>query len=220
MKRRDFGIKGAAGVAAALTGCSGETEKVVIKPPAKEEAPKPYGIQYYDKACEIWDRISTSELPLIAQAADQAASSLKNGGKIYCQITGGHMHMAELRPDRAGNPDYLHNWQRYLKPEQFEVIGDGDFMLFDSPYEHIQKARDRGAFTVGITVAYFPNKTTPNGVLAMNELAVDPVFEDVILLDDCSSIVLTSGVPFTDGVLFIPEIPVVRPCGINPPGYA
>ena len=218
MKRRDFSKTSIAGLAAGLAVCGESTGKDVEIKPVKKEAPKPYGIQYYDKACEIWDRISTSELPLITQAADHAASSLKNGKKLYCLITGGHMHKAELRQDRPGNPDYLHLWKRDVKPEQFDVIGKGDFILFDSPFEHIKRVHDRGAFSVGIRVPYFPNKTTPKGVLAINELATNAVFENVILAEECSDIILTSGVPFTDGVLNIPEIPTARACPMSPQG--
>ena len=142
MKRRDFGITGTAGVAAALTGCSEREEKIAEKPPKIEISPKPYGIQYYEKACEIWDRISTTELPHIVRAADQAASSLKNGKKLYCQIVGGHMHLAEFRPDRPGNPDYLHNWSRHVNVEEFDKIGNGDFIFFDFPRDFIKKAHD------------------------------------------------------------------------------
>ena len=218
MNRRIFTKAGIAGLAAGFAGCGESTEKVVKIHSLKKVKSKPYGIQYYEKACEIWKRISTIELPLIAQAADRATSSLKNGNSLYCQIVGGHMHLAEFRAKRPGNPNYLPNMSRSIKDEEFEAIGKGDFLFFDYPKTRVKKIRDRGAFTLGIRTPYFPNKTTPKGVLAMEEWAVNPLFTDIMLPEDCSDIVLTSGVPFTDGVLYIPEISAVRPCPISPQG--
>lgn len=181
-------------------------------------ATKPYGAQYYDKVTGIWDAISTSELPILAEAADQAAISLKNGGKLYCLIVGGHMHLGELRRARAGNPDYLHNWSRIVPPEKVASVGKGDFLLFDYPKPFIKEALDRGAFTVGLRVPYFPNQTTPKGVLAMNKLGTNRLFQDVLLPEECARATLTTHVPFTDGVLYVPEIPAVRVCGASPQG--
>ncbi len=220
-RRRDF-VGASVGVAASTLAACGNGPHAAMgsaeKAGAGTNASKPYGVQYYEKVNEIWNRISSTELPILAQAADQAATCLKNSGKLYCQIVGGHMHLAEMRRDRPGNPGYLNNLSRNIKPETFDSVGKGDFVLFDYPKEHIRKARERGAFTVGIRVPYHANKTTPKGVLAMNELAENPVFSDVLLPEECSSIILTSHVPFTDGLLFIPEIPAVRGCGSSPQG--
>lgn len=225
MRRRDFVGASVGLVASTLVGCGrgpdaavGNAAGSTLDKASAGDALKPYGVQYYEKVTEIWDKIASTELPSIAQAADQAAARLKNNGKLYCQIVGGHMHLAELRRDRPGNPGYLYNLSRNIKPEVFDVVGKGDFVLFDFPREHIRKARDRGAFTVGLRVPYYPNKTTPKGVLAMNELAENPVFANVLLPEECGSIILTSGVPFTDGLLYIPEIPAVRACGSSPQG--
>ncbi len=215
MQRRDFVKVSAGALTVALSTHDLKGSRALQRTTANE---KPYGIQYYEKAEQIWNRIATTELPIIAEAADRAVTSLRSKKKIYCQITGGHMHRAELRRSRPGNPDYLHHWSRHVEAEKFDVIGSGDFLLSDFPRLHTKKTRDRGAFTVGLRVPYYPNHTTPKGVLAMNELATNPVFEDTLMPEECSDIVLTSGVPFTDGVLYIPEIPAVRACPIAPQG--
>lgn len=221
IRRREF-VGAGVSVAASILAPGGNGQEAAETKPGKTGAEakvsRPYGLQYYEKVKEIWDRISSGELPILAQAADEAAASLKRKGKLYCQIVGGHMHVGELRRERPGNPGYLHTLSRHIKPETFDTVGKGDFVLFDFPKEHIRKARDRGAFTVAIRVPYYPNKTTPKGVLAMNELAQNPVFADVMLPEECCSIILTSGVPFTDGLLYIPEIPAVRACGSSPQG--
>jgi uncharacterized phosphosugar-binding protein len=225
VKRRDF-LAASLGLGAVTAGRSFPLDAVPALA-AEAEAPesqsrdresKPYGVQYYERISSIWEQISSSELPTVAEAADRAVASLKNNGKLYCLIVGGHMHLAELRQDRPGNPDYLHNWSRHINPQKFDAVGKGDFVLFDHPKDYVRKARDRGAFTVGMRVPYHANQTTPKGVLGMNELAANPVFADVLLPEECSSAVLTTHVPFTDGVLYIPEIPAVRACGSSPQG--
>ena len=223
LRRRDF-LGASAGAVASTLFARGSELHAAMPSPAREkdtagaDASKPYGVQYYEKVTEIWEGISTAELPILAQAADEAAKSLKNNGKPYCLIVGGHMHLAEMRHDRPGNPDYLHNWSRNIDPGRFDAVGKGDFVLFDYPKPFIQKARDRGAFTVGLRVPYHANRTTPKGVLGMNELAANPVFKDVLLPEECASAILTTHVPFTDGLLYIPEIPAVRACGSSPQG--
>ena len=129
MNRRDFGRTGIAVSVGGVAGCNKNAEKPVEIQKTAQKTPKPYGIQYYEKARGIWDRISTSELPLIVLAADKAASSHKNGGKLYCQLTGGHIQAAEFRPDRRGNPNYLHNWSRQVNVKEFDKIGNGDFLF-------------------------------------------------------------------------------------------
>ena len=122
MKRRDFCNAGIAGLAGGIAGCNTNTEKPVEIPKVQNETPQTYGIQYYDIVSGMWDRISTSELPIIVQAADKAAASLKNGKKLYCQLIGGHMLAAEIRPGRSGNPNYLHNWPFLTKEEEFLIV--------------------------------------------------------------------------------------------------
>lgn len=221
LRRRDFLGTGVGVAASSMIGYSrlaAATESSAGESAKPHPAAKPYGAQYYEGVTRIWDAISTTELPVLAQAADRAATSLKNGGKLYCLIVGGHMHLGEMRHGRGGNPDYLHNWSRNIPPERFDAVGKGDFVLFDYPKPFIQKARDRGAFTVGLRVPYYPNQTTPKGVLAMNEMATNPVYADVLFPEACASLTLTTHVPFTDGFLYIPEIPAVRACGSSPQG--
>ncbi len=208
VRRRDFAKAGMAGITAGLMG-SGNAEALGN---ASAATRKPYGVQYYEHATEIWNREISSEIPIIAQAADAAAKSLRNGKKLYSHAHFGHMLVKELRIGRPGNPDYLPtgNWQ--TKDEDFDSIGNGDFLFFDQTKLRVKKARDRGAFTVGVRIPYLPNQTTPKGVLATYEAT------DNLLTEDCSNLTLTSGVPFTNGCLFYPEIPAVRGCPISVQG--
>ena len=207
MKRRDFTISGLAGIAAGLA-----SEKTEAQQKKAISIPKPYGIRYFETAREIWVRESTSELPIIAQAADAAAKSLKNGNKLYGFAFFGHMLVKELRTNRPGNPGYLPTGSWQTKDEDFDPIGKGDFIFFDETMMRVKKAHDRGAFVVGARVPYLPNKTTPKGVLATYEAT------DNLLTEDVSDLVLTSGVPFTNGCLYYPEIPAVRGCPISVQG--
>ena len=209
MKRRYFVKNVFAGAGACLAGCSVSQGQ----PQPGKMPPEPYGAQYYKKACEIWERESSTELPLITEAADRAAWSLKNGRRLHSHVIFGHMLDAEFRQDRAGNPNYLPNWTRNTPDEEYDAIGDGDFLLFDYSKKRVRAARDSGVFTVGIRVPYLPNATCPPGVLFGGYSLYDGSSTE-----ECSSIVLTSGVPFTDGVLFVPEIPAVRACPISPQG--
>ncbi len=215
MKRRTFAGCGLAGLAA------GFVPSVAAAPARQADAgaftktvstATPYGVQYYEKAVEIWNREATSELPLIAEAADKAAKTLASGGKLYSQAHFGHMLVKELRSDRPGNPGYLPtgNWQ--TKDEEYDAIGKGDFLFFDQTMARVKKAHDRGAFVVGVRVPYLPNGTTPKGVLATYEATNN------LLTEDCSDIVLTSGVPFTNGCIYYPQIPAVRGCPISVQG--
>lgn len=215
MKRRTFAGSGLAGLAAGLVTpvATAQPHQVDTGPYTKAVGTStPYGVQYYEKALEIWNREATTELPLIAQAADHAAKALAGGGKLYSQAHFGHMLVKELRVNRPGNPGYLPtgNWQ--TKDEEYDAFGKGDFIFFDQSKMRVKKAHDRGAFTVGVRVPYLPNKTTPKGVLATYEAT------DNLLTEDCADIVLTSGVPFTNGCIYYPQIPAVRGCPISVQG--
>ena len=210
MKRRDFAKTLAAVPGLNVAGCTGTSEKLRVH---EQSEKKQYGVHYYEKACEIWERESTSELPLIAEAADRAAHSLRNGKRLYSHVIFGHMLTAEFRADRAGNPNYLPNWNRNTTDEEYNAVGEGDFLFFDYAHPRVREARDRGAFTVGIRVPYIPKETIPAGVLFPEYR----LYWD-IMTEECSSLVLTSGVPFTDGVLCVPEIPAVRACPISVQG--
>ncbi|MDP2984634.1 MAG: hypothetical protein Q8O92_15045 [Candidatus Latescibacter sp.] len=205
MRRRTFSKKIMAGSALGFTGYTmpiGSYAEKVLQPKQK-----PYGEQYFDWAAKVWERQATSELPIIGQAADKATETIKNGKKLYSQAMLGHMLTTELRKDRPGNPGYLDTWRWSATDEMYASIGKGDFLLFDWTKKRVKDAHDRGAFTVGVRVPYVPNKTTPKGVLSQtNQL----LFTDGLLTEDCSDLVLTSGVPFTSGVLSYPEIPSVR----------
>ena len=155
MKRREFAVSGLAGIAAGLVAGGAEAQQKTVTAAPKS---KPYGVQYYEKAVEIWNRESTSELPIIAKAADAAAKSLKNGKKLYSFAHFGHMLVKDLRIGRPGNPDYLPtgNWQ--TKDEDFDVIGEGDFIFFDQTKMRVKKAHDRGAFVVGVRCHISPTR--------------------------------------------------------------
>lgn len=211
MRRRDFAKGGLAGIAAGLTG-SGVAFAQQRTAKQTSASQKPYGVQYYEKAVEIWDRESTTELPIIARAADAAAKTLKGGGKLFSHAHFGHMLVQELRIGRPGNPDYLPTGNWSTKDEDFDAIGKGDFLFFDMTKARVKKAHDRGAFVVGVRVPYLPNQTTPKGVLATYEAT------DNLLTEDVSDLVLTSGVPFTNGCLYYPEIPAVRGCPVSVQG--
>ena len=210
MKRRSFAKAGMISVAAGFSGCARTEEKP--GPVTGETEPVSYGIQYYRKAVEVWERESTSELPLVAEAADKAAECLKKGGRLYSQANFGHMLNSELRQGRPGSPDYFSTWEWTVKSDVFDVVGDGDFLIFDATKIGIKKAHDRGAFTVGVRVPYVPNRTVPAGVLSTYS------FTGNLLTEDVSDLVLTTGVPFTNGVLHYPEIPAVRPCPLSVQG--
>jgi uncharacterized phosphosugar-binding protein len=217
MKRRTFASAGLAGLAAgALVPSSAIAQERDSKTggayTAAVKTATPYGVQYYEKALGIWNREISDELSIIAQAADRAALTLKNGGKLYSHAHFGHMLVKELRVDRPGNPGYLPTWNWQTKDEEYDPIGKGDFLFFDYTKARVKKAHDRGAFTVGVRVPYLPNKTTPKGVLATYEMT------DNLLTEDCSDLVLTSGAPFTNGALYFPEIPAVRGCPISVQG--
>ncbi|MHB9027598.1 MAG: phosphoheptose isomerase family protein, partial [Candidatus Latescibacterota bacterium] len=211
MKRRDFAKTGMTGIAAGFAGM-GIADAQRGSGAAASGSQKPYGIQYYEKAAEVWSREIKSELPIIAQAADAAAGSLRNGKKLYSSAHFGHMLVKELRTGRPGNPDYLPTDTYTTKDEVFEPIGSGDFLFFDQTKLRVKKAHDRGAFVVGVRIPYLPNRTTPKGVLATYEAT------DNLLTEEVSDLVLTSGVPFTNGCIYYPEIPAVRGCPLSVQG--
>ncbi len=210
MKRRDFAKGSFAGIAAGLAGVA--TASAQGRPASESRDGKPYGIQYYEAAVEIWKREAAVELPIIAQAADAAAKTIQNGGKFFSQAHFGHMLVKELRIGRPGNPDYLPTGNWNTKDEEYDAFGKGDFIFVDQPKIRVRNAHDRGAFVVGVRVPYLPNRTTPKGVLATYAAT------DNLLTEDVSDLVLTSGVPFTNGCLSYPEIPAVRACPLSVQG--
>ncbi|GAG36413.1 unnamed protein product, partial [marine sediment metagenome] len=106
-------------------------------------------------------------------------------------------------------------WGYNVTDEEYEAIGQGDFLFFDYVHPRVKAARDRGAFTVGVKIPFIPSRTTPKGVLSTL-----PRYRQYgrLLTEECSDLVLTSGVPFTEGVLHIPEIPAVRACAMSVQG--
>ncbi len=130
MKRRDFGKSFLAGSAIGIAGCDAITTKTPEY--SSRGSGKSYGAEYYDKACVVWNRQSTTELPIIAEAADAAAKALKNGNKLYSHAMFGHMLTTELRMGRPGNPDYLPTWGWGAGDNEYNAIGKGDFLFFDN----------------------------------------------------------------------------------------
>lgn len=158
----------------------------------------PFGEEYYQKTTDLLRKIH-GDAEIIAGVAQKAAEALRNGGKVYTDAAIGHMPPTEMADDREGNPAQIHCCGEGCSPEDYAALAAGDVLLTNSVNTAVRQARDAGVYVVGLPTAYVNDNTTPPGKIHANQ--------NDWLLEDVSSMVLNTYIPWDQGIVQVPEVP-------------
>ena len=207
ISRRGF-IKGTAaaglGAAATMIDSTPASAELVAPFATKFEAhTKPFIEQYYDGLIEITQKARKESVPAIAEAMKKAYELQRKGGKIYSHLLTGHFAMFAGAEDRPGQPSLLPNRSDRNSQEDFDAMKKGDFYITNGGARNIEKAKEKGAFTVVITNNYAKNNSHPKGFLRS---------DDQKSVNDVADLVIDSQVPYYNGLVNAPQIPGFRIC--------
>ena len=158
----------------------------------------PFGEEYYQEATRLL-RKTHADAEIIAGVAHKAAEALRAGGKVYTDAAVGHMPPAEMADEREGNPAQIHCCGHGLSPEDYAALSPGDVLITNHVNAAVRQAREAGVYVVGLPTAYVNDSTTPPGKIHPNE--------NDWLLEDVSSLVLDTHIPWDQGIVRIPQVP-------------
>ena len=158
----------------------------------------PFSEAYYQEATRRLRKLH-ADAEKFAGIAHKGAESLRAGGKVYTDAAVGHMPPAEMDGEREGNPAQIHCCGHGLSPEDYATLTAGDVLITNHVNAAVRLARDAGVFVVGLPTAYVNNSTTPPGKVHPNE--------NDWLLEDVSSVVLDTHIPWDQGIVRVPQVP-------------
>ena len=161
--------------------------------------------EYHQGTMEILGRLS-GELSHVGDLTSRAASVIKNGGTVWNSMNAGHMVGFEVSEKVRGNPKIMKDHK------DFESLKKGDMVFTNTCSKAVKAARDRGVYTVSVTVNYVNNEFRPQGFTVPNE--------DNLMLKDVSNEILHSHVPYYQGLVHAPEIPEITLCPSTNTGLA
>jgi hypothetical protein len=183
---------------------------------ATESTPhsKPFMDQYYDGILTIVRGIRDTQVETIAKAMETAYRLKQSGGTIYSNVVFGHFAPYAGCKDLPGQPWVLPQYYSLLGGP-FSAMKKGDFLLtnivnmdmkagWDEESDDWKKARDRGVFIAGITNNYFKCSKTPPGVYYPKRMELS--------LEEISSLIIDSGVPWDNGLVSAPQNPRFKIC--------
>lgn len=158
-----------------------------------------FGEAYHNRAVATLEQLA-GQAALIAAVADTAVEALRAGGKVYANVTTGHMPTYELINEREGNPALFEfTGSDMCTPEQYAAMRPGDVLMTNRVDQEVQLARDRGVHVYVFTTCYTNNQWAPEG-------KVNPNPEN-LLPEDVASHVIQTPIPWDQGLVYIPEIP-------------
>ena len=158
----------------------------------------PFGEEYYQKATRLL-RKTHDDAEIIAGVAQKAASALGAGGKVYTDAAVGHMPPPEMADEREGNPAQIHCCGHNCSAEDYAALAPGDVLITNSVNSSVRQARDAGVYVVGLPTAYVRSSSTPPDKVPPNE--------NDWLLEDVSSVVLETHIPWDQGIVRVPQVP-------------
>ncbi len=177
--------------------------------------------QFHIRLLGILRTIKDQELTKIRLIAEQAARTLLGGGKVYGEITIGHMILDETQINRPGNPRLIHqfpyfrrdqvrfngkrnelifrptNW--FLGHKGYEKLAKGDLLITNFPAPQTMFLRRNGVAVAGVAAPYIQNETTPRNKVVRS-------FSD-ITIEEVATTVIYPHVPWTIGLVQIPGFP-------------
>ncbi len=165
-----------------------------------------FGTQYYTRMTAILENVRRNEMNLIGDLSSRMADAIKDGNEVWMQAHEGHMGRFENDEKLPGNPGVMRSLNGHVfngvAKEKLAAMKKGDIFVTNHVSEEIREARDRGVYVVGIPVNYIDNEWTPRGF-------VHPNVNDW-LLGDVSTEILQSYIPYTQGIVDIPQIPELK----------
>lgn len=154
--------------------------------------------EYYLQAIRLLKNVY-DDADKVAAVATKATEALRAGFKVYTDAAVGHMPPHEMADEREGNPAQIHCCGHDCSEEDYAALVPGDVLLTNHVKSAVRQARDAGVFVVGLPTAYINNSGTPPGKVHPNEN--DWVLEDV------SSLILQTHIPWDQGIVRIPQVP-------------
>jgi hypothetical protein len=155
---------------------------------------------YHQGTLEILARLE-GELDHIAELGSRAADVIAAGGTVWTSMDLGHMPIYEQAADRRGSPRLLTNHR------EFDPLAKGDMVFTQRCNRDVLEARERGVYVVCVTINYQDNEFRPVGFTHISHSNPDG-----LMLKDVSNAILHSHVPYTQGLVRVPEIPEFTIC--------
>ncbi len=163
----------------------------------------PFMEMFWDGAYAIVRDIRDTQIGNIVRAMEAAHESKRKGGTIYSNLYYGHYAQYAGSRNRPGQPWVLPHYAALTK-EQFASMKPGDFLLTNYADQARREARDRGVFVAGVTNNYMRFYKTPPDGMNPNRMEVS--------IEDVSTMVIDSQVPWNNGLVATPKIPHFRLC--------
>ena len=158
-----------------------------------------FGELYYRRAVQMLQDVH-HESDAIAGVASVAAQAIRDGHKVYANLTTGHMPPYELVNEREGNPALFEFVEsRFGTPEQYAAMRPGDVLLTNCVSEAVHNVREAGVYVVVVTSYFFNHKGVPPGKLPPNPNNWMP--------EDVASSVIDAHIPWDQGMVWIPAVP-------------
>lgn len=205
ISRRSFLYNSAAlgaGSAAVMIGGTRAHAVDVAFPKDFKPQEKCFMDQYYEGIIDIVKGIRATQIDNIAKAMEKAYEVRRKGGKIYSHLLVGHFAMFAGSPDLPGQPNLLPQRVDRNTKEDFKVMKEGDFLITNGVNAATLEAKNRGVFVVGITNNYVNFAKTPPDALRPEIMKLS--------LEEVSSMVIDSQVPWYNGLVAAPLIPQFR----------
>lgn len=160
-----------------------------------------FGEQYYRNMIAILNQLRQNELPLIGELSGRMTRTLKKGGNVWMQANAGHMGRFAFAEDVPGNPGILRSTTQWAGAD-YDQMKEGDVLVTNYVSEDVKAARDKGVYVVGVPVCYIDNKNAPRGYVQPNP--------NGWFLEDVSNVILESYIPYHQGIVKCPEIPMME----------
>ena len=190
----------AAASAGVTTGCSHAVRR---NPEHTRGHTIAFGDQYHQRMTGIIEKVVATEMGKIGDISSRMAESLKKGGNVWMHAQAGHMGYTEFMEEHKGNPGILRSSTTWGGSD-YDKMRPGDVLMTNYVTEDVRAARDNGVHVVGVPVNYVDNKDAPRGYAS-------PSVNDWFL-DDVSSEILQSYIPYYQGIVDCPEIPEMQIC--------